>query len=155
MNIYFLLIYSRFPDVRVTFPSIERSMLRARRENQPAVPHSIADAVASMEANLRFRYVKNVITIFIYRILLSSVILLHYRMNRDGTKIFFRKHLSTPTGDALLFVSYDTVGELIGAVELHIDEIFRCVPSLFKQIVTIHSVKNGLVIIFIFFTCIL
>lgn len=57
INIYVLLIYSRFPGVRVTFPSIERSMLRARRENQPAVPHSIADAVASMEANPRFRYV--------------------------------------------------------------------------------------------------
>lgn len=76
-------------------------------------------------------------------------------MNRDGTKIFFRRHLSTPTGDALLFVSYDTIGALIGAVELHIDGTFRCVPGLFKQMVTIHAVKNGLVIIFIFLTYIL
>lgn len=50
-------LYFRFPNVNVPFPSIERSMLRARRMHQPSAPRTIDEIVAGMMLNDRYKYV--------------------------------------------------------------------------------------------------
>lgn len=63
-------------------------------------------------------------------------------MNRAGTRLFYRESVTTDTGNALIFVSSETISALIDSTELLIDGTFRCVPEVFKQMVSIHAVKN-------------
>ncbi len=65
-----------------------------------------------------------------------------FRMNKSGTSVFYRGSVTVGTGEALLFVSAATIGALIGCTEIYIDGTFRCVPGIFKQLVTIQAVKN-------------
>ncbi|EFX65226.1 hypothetical protein DAPPUDRAFT_117443 [Daphnia pulex] len=102
------------PNVAIAFDDkLQRSMQRARRVNQPAVPQSIDEAEESLNNNP------------------------HYK-TKDGNSPFYHGRVSTGTGTALIFICLGILPILRSSEEIACDATFATLPFLFAQLFTIH-----------------